>query len=221
MFRSAFTHLGLLGRIARAPGLQVVAPNYRLAPEHPGPAAFDDALAAFAALGLPADRVILGGDSAGGGIAAALAADLCAQAWPPLGLILLSPWTDLTLSCGSLVSNAASDPLILVDPMAEAARQICGALAPGDPRLSLLFADWSQACPTFIQVGASEVLLDDSARLAEVLRAAGAEVTLERLVGVPHVLAFLAPRVPEATAAIGQIAAFIQTLSRPPQPSDS
>lgn len=217
---SAFTHRGMLGRIARAGGVSVVAPEYRLAPEHPAPAAFDDALAAIAALGLPPGQLILGGDSAGGGLAAAVCADLCTRGQVPLGLVLLSPWTDLTLSGASLSANARRDPMLPSSAMPEAVRQIQGQLDPADPRISPLFADWRLACPTLVQVGTTEVLLDDSLRLVDVLRKAGAEVTLERLPGAPHVLAWFAPWIPESNRAIERIGGFIRSLL-PPPPSGS
>lgn len=217
---SAFTHRGMLGRIARAGAVSVVAPEYRLAPEHPAPAAFDDALAAILALRLSPGQLILGGDSAGGGIAAAVCARLCATGSAPLGLVLLSPWTDLTLSGGSLIANAGRDPMVPSDPMPEAVRQIRGRLDPADPRISPLFAPWQDVCPTLVQVGTTEVLLDDSVRLVEVLRRAGAEVSLEQLPDAPHVLAWFAPWIPESSRAVERIGRFIRSLS-PPPPSGS
>lgn len=218
---SAFTHRGMLGRIALASGCEVIAVRYPLAPEHPAPAAFDAGMAAVGVLDLPMERVVLGGDSAGGGLAAAICAQLCAQGTPPLGMVLLSPWTDMTLSGASIVTNAARDPLIPVKPMAEAARQICAALPPADPRISPLFAHWHSPCKALFQVGTTEVLLDDTLRLAETLRKAGGDVTTKLQPGAPHVLAFLAPWVPEAQIALTQIGDFIRGLCPPRLPSDN
>jgi monoterpene epsilon-lactone hydrolase len=178
---SAFTHWGLLGRLALASGQEVIAPNYRLAPEHPAPAAFDVGLTVLAGLNLPPDRIILGRDSAGAGIAAALAAHLCAQGTPRMGMVPVSPWADITLSGASITANSKRDPLIPVEPMRGAVRQSCGGLSPRDPRVSPLFAAWPHACPTLIQVGTTEVLLDDSLGLAKVLRSRG-----QRAAGAVH-----------------------------------
>ncbi len=218
---SNFTHRGLLGRLARAGRCEVIGINYPLAPENPAPAAFDAGLAAISSLGLPSGQLILGGDSAGGGLAAALAAHLCARGQAPCGMVLLSPWTDLTLSGASIRTNAQRDALIPVKPMAEAARQICGAFSPQDPRISPHFAAWPQTCPVLFQVGTTEVLLDDTLRLAEALRLAGAKVLVSQLDDAPHVLAFFAPWVPEALAAIAEIGGFIRGLSAPPPPFGS
>lgn len=173
---SAFTHRGMLGRIARAAAAEVVAPDYRLAPEHPFPAAFDDGLAFLQGLGRPMAEVILGGDSAGGGLAAALAAHLCARGDVPAGLVLLSPWADLTLSGASLKTKAGRDPLLPAVAMAPVVEMVRGSHDASDPRLSPVFARWSQAPATLIQVGSTEILLDDSLRLASAFRAAGAAV---------------------------------------------
>lgn len=202
-------------------GIGVSAPDYSLAPEPPAPAAVDDALAAIDAMEMPAGQLILSGDSAGGGRAAAACADLCGQARRPRGMVLLSPWTELSLSGASLVANAPRDPVLPADQMAEAARQIRGRYEPTDPRISPLFANWTRACPTYIPTGSTEVLLDDTLRLADVLRGgAGGEVPLERLSGAPHVIAFLAPLGPETSAAIDRIGGFSRSLSSQPT-SDS
>lgn len=210
---SGWTHRGLLGRIARAAGVRVLAPDYRLAPEHPFPAAFDDGLALIRSLGVPVGDLILGGDSAGGGLAAALAAHLCGLGEVPRGLILLSPWADLTLSGASLKTNARRDPLLPVQAMPAVVALVRGTADAADPRLSPVFARWPAAPPTLIQVGSTEILLDDSLRLAASLRAAGAEVSLTRLPGAPHVLAWFAPWLPESREAIAGITRFIQAIS--------
>jgi monoterpene epsilon-lactone hydrolase len=217
---SPWTHRGLLGRIARAAGCEVVAPDYPLAPEHPAPAAFKAAQAAFDHLraeGHPAAQIILAGDSAGGGLAAALANDLANQGCVVGGLILLSPWADLTLSGASIGTKAKIDPLLPAHRLQEVVKHVCGELSPEDPRLSALFGHASSAPRTLILVGADEILLDDSRRLAVHLRAKGALVDLHIRLQAPHVYPYLAPYVPEARAAIRHMARFIRQVSPSPQ----
>jgi acetyl esterase/lipase len=222
---SPWTHRGLLGRIAKAAGAEVVAPAYPLAPEHPAPAAFNTARRAFAALqaeGVAPGRIILAGDSAGGGLAAALADDLAARGIAIAGLILLSPWADLTLSGASITTHAQADPLLHPSRVRAAVDQVRGDLAAHDPRLSPLFGTAPSAQPTLILVGENEILLDDSRRLAVHLRDKGARVDLHIEAHAPHVYPYLAPYVPEARRAIRQIAAFVQSVSPlPPPPADS
>lgn len=222
---SPWTHRGLLGRIAKAAAVEVVAPDYPLAPEHPAPVAFNAAQAAFAALrakGIDSERIILAGDSAGGGLAAALADALAGQGIAIGGLILLSPWADLTLSGETITSHAQADPLLPASRVRAVIDQVRGNLAADDPRLSPLFGAAQTAQPTLILVGQNEILLDDSRRLAAHLRSKGARVDLHVEPDAPHVYPYLAPYVPEARRAIRQIAHFVQSLSPlPPPPADS
>lgn len=220
---SPWSHRGLLGRMAKAAGVVVVAPDYPLAPEHPAPAAFEAGRKAFARLqaeGVAAGAIILAGDSAGGGLAAALADDLAGRGIAIGGLILLSPWLDMTLSGASIQDNALADPLLPVARVRQAVAQIRGNLALDDPRLSPLFGTAPTARPTLVLVGEDEILLDDSRRFAAALQARGARVDLHVEPHAPHVYPFLAPYVPEARRAIRQIARFIRSIS-PPPPADS
>jgi len=213
---SAFTHRGMVGRIAKAAGMVAVLPDTRLAPEHPAPAGLEDACAAFDGLvasGVPPERIVLGGDSAGGGLAAALLSRVEARGLHVAGLVLLSPWVDLTLSGDSVRTNAARDPMLPAQAIAAVVEQVRGALSPADPRLSPLFARYAGRCPVLITVGTTEILLDDSQRLAGRMSDAGAQVTLVRLPFSPHVVAYLAPWVPEARAEIRRVGEFLRSLA--------
>lgn len=212
---SPWTHRGLLGRLARATKAEVVAPDYRLAPECPAPAAYDDALRAFEILlaeGLAPDQIVVAGDSAGGGLAAALVNGLAERGIAIGGMILLSPWTDLTMSGASIVTRAKQDPIFPVAPMRGLIDMVKGPLAADDLRISPLFGAFPVACPTLILTGEAEILLDDSQRLAALLRSKGGRVDLHIEAAAPHVYPFLAPYVPEARAAFRQMASFFNTL---------
>ena len=181
---SIVSHRRMVTEAGRAGGVRTLAVGYRLAPEHPFPAALDDALAAWRALrthGVAAAHIAVGGDSAGGGLTLALIrhlrdgkAELPGCAW------LVSPWTDLTMSGATLQTKDAVDPLIHKAYLSE----LAAAYAPRgmnrrDPRLSALYADLRGLPPTLIQVGSAETLLDDSTRLAAAAGAAEVPVTLE------------------------------------------
>jgi acetyl esterase/lipase len=155
-----------------------------LAPEHPFPAAFDDAWTAWRFLrrqGIAAERIAIGGDSAGGGLSLALALKLRdAHEELPACVWLVSPWTDLTMSGSTLVTKDAIDPLIhkaYLDELADA--YLGGATDRKDPRVSPLFANLTGIPPMLIQVGSAETLLDDAVRLAAAAGEANASVTLE------------------------------------------
>ncbi len=213
---SPFTHRGLLARIARAARVRVIAPDYRLAPEHPGGAAFDDGLACVRALierVLAPGDLILGGDSAGGGLAAAVTAALCASGQPPGGLIGLSPWTDMTGSGASHRENGKRDDMLPAERLGDLVNLVRGPLPPDDPRLSPVFARFPGLPRAYLSVGAEEILRDDMQRLATRLARDGARVTARVQPGAPHVLAFLAPVVPEARAEIRRIGRWITNPS--------
>jgi acetyl esterase/lipase len=210
---SARTHLGMLARLSAATGVPVDAPDYRLAGEAPAPAAFEDALAVWDALmreGWSPGRIVLGGDSAGGGIALALLARLCARGTPPAGLCAFSPWVDLTLSGASLAANAAADPLLPAGRIGDLVEAILGGLPAIDPRISPLFATFPAAPPVLLQAGRTEILRDDTLRIAERLRADGGEVRLRLWPDTPHVVQIFGDWLPEARQARTEAAAFVR-----------
>ena len=206
------THSAMLAEFARACQCRIIAPVYRLAPEHAGGAAFDDGLAACRAVlasGIAPADLVLAGDSAGGGLAAAVAAALCAEGCPAAGLIALSPWTDMTGSGASYRSNATLDVLLPSRRLAELVALVKGDLAVDDPRLSPAFARFPGLKRAYLSAGTHEILLDDMRALAARLAEDGAKVDAVEQPDAPHVLAFNAPFVPEARAEIARIAEWL------------
>jgi monoterpene epsilon-lactone hydrolase len=181
---SIVSHRRMVTEAGRAGGVRTLAVGFRLAPEHPFPAAYDDALTAWRWLrqqGIAANQIAVGGDSAGGGLTLALAMRLRDAGEPLPGCLWLSsPWTDLTMSGATLATKDAIDPLIHKGYLEELAKAYVPAgMARNDPRISPLFADPHGLPPILIQVGSAETLLDDSVRFAGAAGAAGVPVTLE------------------------------------------
>lgn len=208
------THRKMAAGFSRAAGLPVLVPDYRLAPENPAPAAVEDALAVTEALyrdGQDPARLAVVGDSAGGGLAAALFLALKARGLPlPACGVLMSPWTDILARGDSYAGNRAADPSMIVERLRDAGRLYTGAGDPLDPLTSPIEGDLSGLPPLLIQVGGDEVMLDDSTVFAERARAAGVAVECEVWAGFWHVFQNHAPRVPEAVEAVARSAAFIQ-----------
>ena len=200
-------------RFAEAAQRRVVTPDYRLAPEHPFPAALDDAHRAWLACvrsGADPRRSAFVGDSAGGGLALALALRLRDEGAPlPGAIVAISPWTDLAVT-GASAKPGASDPMLSADDLAPIAAQYLAGADPRSPYASPLYGDARGLPPTLIQVGSDEILVDDSVRMAKRMREAGCDVTLELWPRMPHVWHAFAPVLPEAGQAIARVGAFIR-----------
>ena len=177
------SHRRMVTEAGRAAGARTLAVSYRLAPEHPFPAALDDALTAWRCLRkhVAATHVTVGGDSAGGNLSVALINQLrAAKEELPACAWLVSPWTDLTMSGGTLATKEAVDPIISKDYLGELAdAYVPAGMDRKDPRLAVLYADLRGLPPTLLQVGSDETLLDDASRFAAAAGAAAVPVTLE------------------------------------------
>lgn len=184
------TYREATARIAVSTGMKVLVPDYRKAPEHPYPAALEDALVAWRWLrstGVEASRVVVGGDSAGGGLALALLAALVEAGEPlPAGALLLSPWVDLACEAKSHEENARYD-FLTAESLRVWGQLYAGELPLRDSRVSPLHASLRGLPPLHLQVGGAELFRDAVCELAERARAAGVPVTLDVCEAIPHV----------------------------------
>lgn len=215
------THLAVLTGLARYGRVEVIALDQRLAPEHPFPAAIEDAEAAWDELrarGYRCAQIVLAGDSAVGGIALALLARLCARGTPPAGLVGLSPWTDLTGTSPSIDENARSEAMLVAERLHEIAALYLQDTPADDPQASPLFAAYPDCPPILLQCSDTEILRDDSLRMADRLRGFGGEVTVQLWPDAPHVWQLFLGWVPEARAALRDAGRAVQAmLSAPPR----
>ncbi|MBI1392387.1 MAG: alpha/beta hydrolase fold domain-containing protein [Alphaproteobacteria bacterium] len=214
VFGSPRTHRSLTFALTRRTDAPVFSLDYRLAPEHQCPAAIDDAEAAFEWLiagGRSPSQIVVGGDSAGGGLALALLHRLRDRgAKTPAGAFLYSPWTDLTASGASYEENEATDYMFQTAHVRRGAGRYAGSLAGNDPRVSPLFGSMDRLPPLLVFASASELLRDDSVRLVEKARRAGVKVDFVLREGLVHVWPVFSPIMPEANDAVARTVEFIR-----------
>lgn len=204
--------LGLPYELASSTGLKVLAVDYRLAPEHPFPAALDDILAVITSLlddGLEARHLAMFGESAGGGLVLSTVHRLRRQDLPePAALAVLSPWADLTLDGATTHALEASDPFFNLDQLTRWGKTYAGEQPLDDPLVSPLFGDFTDFPPLLVQSGTQEMMLGDALRLARRARSQGSTVQLDVWDGLWHVFQ-ATPNLPEAQEALGEVGRFL------------
>jgi monoterpene epsilon-lactone hydrolase len=208
------THREMISRLSRAARARALAIDYRLAPEHPFPAAVEDSTAAYRwllAIGVDPARLVIAGDSAGGGLTVATLVALRDAGDPlPAAAVCLSPWVDLEGLGESMTTRAEVDPMVQREELLQHVKAYLGDAHPRTPLAAPLYADLRGLPPLLIQVGTAETLLDDSTRLAERAKAAGVDVVLEPWDDMIHVWQFCAAILPEGQQAIDRIGEFIR-----------
>jgi acetyl esterase/lipase len=211
---SAATSVPLVGDLVRRTGGTAITLDYRLAPEHPYPAALDDARAAYDGLlahGVDPGQIVLAGDSAGGGLAVATLVTAREAGLPmPSCAFLMSPYADLTLSGETLTERQSLDPIMTLEGLRVRAPEYVAGADASDPLISPIFGDLSGLPPLLIQVGSHEILLSDALRLAARAATSDVAVTLDVTPGVPHVFQGYAGLLDEAAAALDRASDFVQ-----------
>jgi acetyl esterase/lipase len=208
------THRTMLSHISRASGFSVLGLDYRLAPENPFPAPVEDALAAYRWLlhrGIEPGNIVLGGDSAGGGlvVSALVAIRYAGEPMPAAG-VCISPWVDMEATGESFTTNAHVDPSVSRERILNIAKVYLAGKNPRAPLASPLYADLHELPPLLSVVGSIETLLDDARAITERAQAAGVEAVLEIWDDMPHVWTHFAPILPEGQQAVERIGDFIR-----------
>jgi monoterpene epsilon-lactone hydrolase len=220
---SAAASVPLVSELARRADANAITVDYRLAPEHPFPAALEDARAAYEGLlaqGVDPRRIAFAGESAGCGLAVATLLGLRDDGRPlPCGAFLMSPYVDLTLSGETLLTKQALDPTLTPDGLRIRVPEYVNGADAADPRISPIFGDLRRLPPLLIQVGSHEILLSDALRLAGRAATADVQVTLEVTPGVPHVFQGFAAALDEGSAALDRAAIFLKTQLHVAQPT--
>jgi monoterpene epsilon-lactone hydrolase len=203
----------LASQVARRTDAKVISVDYRLAPEHPYPAAVDDSLAAYEALlgdGVAASDIAFAGESAGGGLAVATLVNARDRGLAlPAGAFVMSPYADLTLAGATMQTRREVDPLMSLEALQARVGDYTAGQDPGLGLISPIFADLSGLPPLIIQAGSHEVLLDDAVRLARQAAIADVAVTLDITPGVPHVFQAYYPILDEAGAGLDRAGQFL------------
>ena len=211
---SAATSVPLVGDLVRRTGVSAITLDYRLAPEHPYPAAVEYARAAYEGLlaqGMDPAQIVLAGDSAGGGLAVATMLAAKEAGLPmPSGAFLMSPYADLTLSGETLTERQSLDPILTPEGLRVRAPEYVAGADAADPLISPIFGDLNGLPPLLIQVGTHEILLSDALRLAARAALSDVAVTLEVIPGVPHVFQGYAALLDEAGAALDRASDFVK-----------
>ncbi|WP_299848242.1 alpha/beta hydrolase [uncultured Roseovarius sp.] len=220
VFGSAHTHRALVAWVSHYTDLSAAIVSYRRAPEDRFPTALLDAVIAYRFVRNAPNGIIIGGDSAGGGMALALLGEISRLGLPqPLGTFVMSPLTDLTFSGDSFRDNERLDVVLPAKRASELARLYLNGADPTNPRASPLFADFTGAGPVWMVASDREILLDDTLRMAEKLKKQGVDVTCKIESNLPHVWPLFQGYLPEADDTLRDLAGWIKALS--PRSSDS
>jgi epsilon-lactone hydrolase len=216
---NAYRHFA--GQIAARAKVPAFIAEYRLAPEHRFPAAVEDGKAAYRGLvEAGARKIVVAGDSAGGGLALALLSVVQNELVPPAAAVVMSPWTDLALTGGSFQDRAEDDPLVTKDMLSKTSASYLDGHDPRDPLASPLYGELAGRPPIQLHVGTSEVLLDDTRRYAERARAAGVDAVAHIWDGMPHVFPSGVGTLEAAEHALALMASFLDDrLSEAPDAS--